>query len=264
MSEEDLRKKLNAEQYRVMRGKDDERPFSGKYWDNEEAGQYACAACGSVLFRSFSKFDAGTGWPSFKAPAAKDALDIADEQGGRRAVSCRECGGHVGYLFSDQGKDRYQANSAALVFGSFPEVELPEEDEKEAEAKGEDAKTEGVSPAKVAGAAQAALKSVVPWLASAAVGAVLGATGGMYLCRSGAPQATAPVLAPTSTIAVSDQSSALPSSVASPTSPSSPRSTITPASNAASSAAAPVPDPATIPSSAGTGGAADGTSATGP
>jgi peptide-methionine (R)-S-oxide reductase len=258
MMEEDFRKRLNPEQYRVMRGKDDERPFSGRYWDSKEAGEYECAACGALLFRSFSKFDAGTGWPSFTAPVAKDKLDVAEEKGdqGQGELTCRNCGSHVGYLFSDLGKDRYQANSAALAFKPFPGVELPEEDKEE---KKEEQGNQGAQASKAAATAAGVLKGVLPWAASAAAGAVIGAAGGMYLCRTGGQEA-APLSIATSTPAIAAEPPApppidfLPASL--PRSTSTPPASGSPAAVSSGQTATSTPAPA----GAGNAGSAAGTS----
>jgi len=116
------RKVLTPEQYRVLREKGTEMPFTGVYQDRHEPGIYRCAACGAVLFKAEDKFDSGTGWPSFIRPAPDNNIIYREdtEHGMRRTeVLCKICGGHLGHVFDDgpapTGK-RFCINSAALEF----------------------------------------------------------------------------------------------------------------------------------------------------
>ncbi len=119
---DDWRKKLTKEQYRILREKGTEAPFSGKYWDNHEKGTYLCAGCKAELFSSETKFESGTGWPSFYEPKGKgNVKENADVSYGMRRVEvvCSRCGGHLGHVFEDGPKPtglRYCINSAALEF----------------------------------------------------------------------------------------------------------------------------------------------------
>lgn len=116
----DWKKLLSPQQYNVLRNKETEPAFSGKYWNEKVNGKYVCAACGNVLFDSKTKFDSGTGWPSFFDCYSNEAIElIPDKSDGmnRVEVTCRKCGGHLGHLFNDGPKPtgkRYCINSLAL------------------------------------------------------------------------------------------------------------------------------------------------------
>jgi len=113
---------LTSTQYEILRKKGTEKPFSGALLYNKTVGVYKCAGCGNVLFRSETKFDSGTGWPSFKDPAFPDGVKMQEDTSlgmSRIEVLCNKCGGHLGHVFNDgpppTGK-RYCINSEALVF----------------------------------------------------------------------------------------------------------------------------------------------------
>lgn len=122
LSDEQWRKRLSPEQYRVLRQKGTERAFSGKYHDLKEPGHYRCAGCAAELFDSKAKFDSGTGWPSFFEPAGQQRLRLLPDNTlwmRRTEVVCARCGGHLGHVFDDgpppTGK-RYCINSISLEF----------------------------------------------------------------------------------------------------------------------------------------------------
>ena len=114
------REELTPEQYEVLRRQGTERPFTGKYWNVKDDGMYHCAGCGAPLFSSDTKFESGTGWPSFYEPAVAENVEVrTDTSHGmiRTEVRCGSCGGHLGHVFDDGPNPtglRYCINSCAL------------------------------------------------------------------------------------------------------------------------------------------------------
>ena len=121
-SEEEWKRELTPEQYAVCRAKGTERAFTGQYWDHHEAGVYRCVACAEPLFSSDTKFDSGTGWPSFSQPVDPAAVATEDDASAfmrRTEVVCAACGAHLGHVFPDGPKptgERYCMNSVSLTF----------------------------------------------------------------------------------------------------------------------------------------------------
>lgn len=122
-TDEEWKAKLTPEQYAVLREKGTDAPFSGALVNNHDTGDYMCAACGTKLFDSSTKFDSGSGWPSFYDPANKDAVKlVTDSSHGmeRTEVVCATCGGHLGHLFNDAHDqptgNRFCMNSTSLEF----------------------------------------------------------------------------------------------------------------------------------------------------
>lgn len=123
LSDEEWKKRLTPEQYRVLRGKETETPGTGKLLHNKDSGDYLCAACGNVVFSSDTKFDSGSGWPSFYNVANNQAVKLREDttHGMQRVeVTCANCGSHLGHVFHDAPEQptgmRFCVNSAGLEF----------------------------------------------------------------------------------------------------------------------------------------------------
>jgi peptide-methionine (R)-S-oxide reductase len=123
LSDDEWKAKLTPEQYHILREKGTEAPGTGKLLHNKDSGDYTCAACGTVLFKSDTKFDSGSGWPSFYDMANQEAVTLTDDNSlgmTRTEVTCTNCGSHLGHLFHDVPDQptgmRFCINSAALDF----------------------------------------------------------------------------------------------------------------------------------------------------
>ncbi len=122
-TDEEWKKDLSPEAYSILRGKGTEPAFTGEYVDNHEDGMYKCGACGLQLFDAGTKFESGSGWPSFTEPANLENIELHDDSSlgmTRTEVTCKRCGSHLGHVFDDgpvdKGGKRYCINSCALNF----------------------------------------------------------------------------------------------------------------------------------------------------
>jgi peptide-methionine (R)-S-oxide reductase len=132
-SDAEWRAELTPEQYHILREKGTERPFSGPLWNDHRSGMYRCAGCGAELFSSDTKFESGTGWPSFHQPTGAEAVAEETDRSffmTRTEVNCANCGGHLGHVFNDGPRPtglRYCINSASLTLDPSEQVEAMEQ-----------------------------------------------------------------------------------------------------------------------------------------
>lgn len=134
LSDEEWKQRLTEEEYHILRQKGTERAFTGKYWDSKKEGVYRCAGCGHPLFGSETKFESGSGWPSFYEPIEEDHVGEREDHSllmKRTEVICNRCGGHLGHVFEDGPEPtglRYCINSAALDLDEAGESEARAEE----------------------------------------------------------------------------------------------------------------------------------------
>lgn len=128
LTEEEWKNKLTPEQYEILRGKGTEAPYTGKLLHNKQTGKYTCAACGAELFSSDTKFDSGSGWPSFYDVISSTSVNIKEDSShgmSRTEVECANCGSHLGHVFNDAPNQptgqRFCINSASLDFEPIAE-----------------------------------------------------------------------------------------------------------------------------------------------
>ncbi|MCR4274908.1 MAG: peptide-methionine (R)-S-oxide reductase [Candidatus Campbellbacteria bacterium] len=207
MDEEAFKKKLNPEQYRVMRQKDTERPFSGKFWDHDEHGVYTCAFCGTALFASLSKCEAENGWPTFTGPInIKDVVLIPDgTTAGKSEVTCKECSGHLGYtiekIHDDTKEMRYVINSASLNFLKLPEINTDDGDkDAEDEKNTSESQKKELSSKTTSGVLSPSIQNILLLFAALLIGGVAGAGYGSYVCQNGIPSLIEPTATSTTEV----------------------------------------------------------------
>ena len=208
MNEDEFKKKLNPERYRIMRQGSMETAFSGRYWDTEKDGTYHCAACGNPLFRSKDKFDAGTGWPSFRRPLSTVSLEYKQDANpaGEIEMRCKKCHSHIGRLIGG-ASGHYRANSIALDLEEHDRAAMLEgvkdnlETAKDAYDEQNESREQHADKTSSLSNAFGWLSGFSQFFGGSAVGAVVGATAALLFCHSAATVVQSNVQVSTSTAA---------------------------------------------------------------
>lgn len=177
MDEQELKERLNPEQYRIMRQKGTEMPYISKYWDHDESGLYFCAACGNKLFSSLAKFNAGEGWPTFRNPTSERDVDVKEDG----EVVCRKCKSHIGEMAGEGEQKYYRINSVCL---DFKEVGIEFEEDDGEEDNDEKKKKNQKKTDEHARDKARTMKTVSLAVGGVAVGALLGAGLGILFCQT--------------------------------------------------------------------------------
>lgn len=236
MNDDEFKKKLNREQYRVMREDGIETEFTGRYWDNEKDGIYRCVACGNALFSSREKFDAGTGWPSFHKPMNEKDLEYEQNPdiNGRMRIRCKKCHSNIGHIIDDKG-GYYRVNSIALKFEEHDRLAMLEnvkgklEDVQKQVEKQDDGAAQGGERASAFESVLSNVSGIAQLLGGGLIGVVVGAAAAFLYCQAtcAAPSVATSTQATTSApVATSSTPATLPS-----TTPRTPRATLAPASS---------------------------------
>jgi peptide-methionine (R)-S-oxide reductase len=198
---EDFKKKLNPEQYRIMRQGGTEVAFSGKYWDTKDDGTYLCAACGNKLFLSKDKFDSGTGWPSFRKTAAEKNLEYRKSRKSTNAIAvrCAQCKSHIGEFLQEGTGGYYSVNSIGLDFieNSRPVVleHVKGTLESVKDVQDQVVQNDGDNAGSL-DAATGTVSTITALLSGGLVGVLIGGAAAFYICKL---SCAAPVYIPVAT-----------------------------------------------------------------
>ncbi|OGG50303.1 hypothetical protein A2763_01410 [Candidatus Kaiserbacteria bacterium RIFCSPHIGHO2_01_FULL_54_36] len=190
MNDEEFKKRLNPEQYRIMRHGGMEIAFTGRYWKTEERGTYRCAACGNPLFRSKDKFDAGTGWPTFRKSLSDTSLEYKQDANaaGDVEMRCKKCHSNIGLRISEDGS--YRANSIALDLEESDHAAVLEgvkdnlETAKDTYDDQRESREQDAEQTSAFASALGWISGFSQFFGGAAFGAVVGAAAALFFCYS--------------------------------------------------------------------------------